>query len=176
MIKIFINPGHGQPDPGAVGPSGLTEAEVALSVGDRAAEYLREVGYKVRVLQSDYLGSVIQDANVWDADLFLSIHCNSFDRPSANGTETIYHQDSSRSKKFAQSVQNQLISEFGLVDRGIKTMASLKRELGVLSKTAMPACLAEMAFISNPEEEQLLASEQDRWAKALARGVSDYFA
>ncbi len=84
--KIFINPGHGRPDPGAVGTSGLTEAEVCFCVGNGAADYLRQAGYEVMVLQSDDLGGVIRKANSWGADLFLSVHCNSFNLASANGT------------------------------------------------------------------------------------------
>ena len=170
--KIFINPGHGRPDPGAVGTSGLTEAEVCFCVGNGAADYLRQAGYEVMVLQSDDLGGVIRKANSWGADLFLSVHCNSFNLASANGTETLYHPTSSKGLKLAQKLQSQLIKEFGLANRGVKP----RTDLGVLNQTDMPAVLAEMAFISNPSEEKLLLKEQNRWSKALARGVSDYFA
>ena len=173
MAKIYINPGHGRPDPGAVGPSGLTEESVAALVGDRVAHYLKVAGHEVRLWQNDNLGGVIRDANAWGADLFLSIHCNSFGVSSANGTETLYHQDSQPSQRLALCIQTQMIGEFGLTNRGIKTMESTGRELGVLSQTYMPSCLAEMAFISNPTEEQLLAHEYDRWGACLARGVTD---
>ena len=169
--KIFINPGHGRPDPGAVGATGLRESEVCFYVGNGAADYLRAAGYEVMVLQSDDLSGVIRKANGWGADVFLSIHCNSFHQPQANGTETLYHPASSKGLKLAQKVQNQLIKEFGLTNRGVKA----RTDLGVLNQTDMPAALAEMAFISNPAEEKLLSKEQDRWAKALARGVSEYY-
>lgn len=169
--KIFINPGHGRPDPGAIGATGLRESEVCFYVGNGAADYLRQVGYEVMVLQSDDLSGVIRKANGWGADLFLSIHCNSFSQSQANGTETLYHPASSKGLKLAQKVQNQLIKEFGLTNRGVKS----RTDLGVLKQTDMPAALAEMAFISNPAEESLLRDQQDRWAKALARGVSDYY-
>ena len=158
--KIFINPGHGRPDPGAVGASGLTEAEVCFYVGNGAADYLRKAGYEVMVLQSDDLGGVIRKANGWGADVFLSIHCNSFHQPQANGTETLYHPTSSSGLKLAQKVQSQLVKEFGLTDRGVKA----RTDIGVLNQTNMPAALAEMAFISNLAEESLLRLETNRIA------------
>ena len=171
IAKIFINPGHGSPDPGAIGPSGLQEKDVVFEVGNLAADYLRAVGYEVLVLQSNYLRGVIDKANDVGADLFISIHCNSVATPQAHGTETFCHPQSIRSEKLARTIQNQLVGEFGLTNRGVKTST----KLGVLNLTDMPAALAELAFISNPEEERLLANEQDRWARAVARGISDYF-
>lgn len=172
MSKIFINPGHGNPDPGAVGQTGLQEKDVVFAVGNLAADYLRKVGYEVLVLQSDDLNGVIRKANESGADLFVSIHCNSFSNQQANGTETFYYPDSVKGEKLARCIQGQLIQEFGLTDRGIKTSTGL----GVLKYTDMPSVLAELAFISNPKEEVLLRDYQDRWAKAIARGVSDYYA
>lgn len=171
MPKIFINPGHGTPDPGAVGPSHLKEKDVVFFVGNRAADYLRAVGYEVLVLQSDDLNGVIQKANASGSDLFVSIHCNSFTSPQANGTETFCYPKSLRSEKLAVCIQRQLIGEFGLADRGVKKSTGL----GVLKYTNMPAALVELAFISNPKEEALLRDQQDRWAKAVARGISDYY-
>jgi len=172
--KIFLNSGHGHPDPGAVGRNGTKEAEVAWSVGILVRKYLEAAGYDVMLVQSNALTrDVIQPANRWGADLFLSIHCNSVASPQAHGTETFCHPRSTAGAKLARTVQNQLIGEFKLTDRGVKTSASF----GVLNQTNMPACLAELAFISNPNEEALLQEAyHDRWARALARGVSDYFA
>jgi N-acetylmuramoyl-L-alanine amidase len=172
--KIFLNSGHGHPDPGAVGRNGTKEAEVAWSVGLLVRKYLEAAGYDVMLVQSNALTrDVIQPANRWGADLFLSIHCNSVASPQAHGTETFCHPQSIRGEKMARMVQRQLIKEFGLADRGVKTST----KLGVLRDTDMPACLAELAFISNPNEEALLQEAyHDRWARALARGVSDYFA
>lgn len=172
MPKIFINPGHGDPDPGAVGKTGLKEKDVVFSVGNLVADYLRAVGYQVLVLQSDDLNGVIRKANESGVDLFVSIHCNSFGNSQANGTETIYYPGSREGEKLARFIQSQLIDELNLANRGSKEMS---KTLGVLTYTEMPAVLVELAFISNPKEEQLLHHEQDRFARAVARGISDYF-
>lgn len=172
MLKIFINPGHGDPDPGAVGSTGLLEKDVVFAVGNLAADYLRAVGYEVLVLQSDDLNGVIRKANESGAGLFVSLHCNSFANPQANGTEAFYYPGSKNGKKLATCIQDQLIREMRLVDRGIKEMSNM---LGVLAYTKMTAVLIELAFISNPKEEKLLATDQERFARAVARGISDYY-
>ena len=86
-MKIFINPGHGGNDPGACG-NGLREADVALNIGKRVESYLRAVGYQVKLFQFDGLRTIFETSNHWRSDLFVSIHCNSFNR-QAHGTETL---------------------------------------------------------------------------------------
>ena len=86
-MKIFINPGHGGDDPGACG-NGLREADVALKIGKRVEDYLRAVGYDVKLFQFDGLEGICFDANNWNADLFVSIHCNAA-TGTAKGTEPI---------------------------------------------------------------------------------------
>lgn len=170
--KIFINPGHDiNLDPGAVNNrTGLKEADVALAVGEKVANILLPLGYDVKLMQSDKLTGVINTANKWQAYVFVSIHCNSFGDPSANGTETLYYPGSKEGKRLANCLQNQMLGEFKLTNRGLKE----RSDLGVLRQTSMPAALVEMAFISNHYEEQLLANQQQRWANAIARGITDY--
>ena len=181
MPKIYINPGHDiDYDPGACG-NGLREADVALSVGKLVKYYLEVAGYEVLLHQSDnlYYDSsytdrqipVVAEANDWGADLFVSIHCNAA-TPTALGTETLYYPGSSRSARLSQLIQDQIVSNLGTVDRGIKERDSLI----VLKRTDMPAALVELAFISNPNDADILGNRQDDLARAVARGVSDYFA
>ena len=168
MTKIFINPGHCVGvDPGACG-NGLKEAEVVLKVGRRVQDYLQAVGLVTKVFQYDGLGEISYDANQWGADLFLSIHCNAA-TGSASGTETFYCEGSEKGKKFASAVQNQIVKSLGTVDRGIKT-----NRLYVTSNTNAPAILVELAFIDNSSDAKLLAEQEDEFARAIARGVTDY--
>ena len=168
MAKIFINPGHCVGvDPGACG-NGLKEAEVVLKVGRRVQDYLQAVGLVTKVFQYDGLGEICADSDSWGADLFLSIHCNAA-TGSASGTETFYCEGSEKGKKFASAVQNQIVKSLGTVDRGIKT-----NRLYVTSNTNAPAILVELAFIDNPSDAKLLAEQEDEFARAIARGVTDY--
>lgn len=176
-MKIYINAGHDVDlDPGAVNPvTGLKEADVCKDIALQVCGYLEHVGYKTMFGQSDALTrDIINAANDWEADLFVSIHCNSFSNPQANGIETLVYPGSTNSAKLANCIQNQLVKTLQLTDRGVKE----RSDLGVLRETYMPAVLTEIAFISNDKEEKILASAGGRntIAAAIARGVTDYYA
>lgn len=177
MIKIFINPGHapnGEPDTGACNSeTGLRECDVVASIGSLVASYLEKVGYEVQVLQDDSLSSICSAANDWMADLFVSIHCNSSEDDLVKGSETYKYYSSVKGGKLANCIQNQLVKSLPIVDRGVKEAGFY-----VIKNTNMTACLIETAFISNADDEKLLAdpATQDRIAGAIARGITDYFA
>lgn len=109
-------------------------------------------------------------ANQWPADIFVSIHCNSAGNTSAQGTETLVHNMGGRAERLADCIQRQIVDSLDTVDRGLKE----RPELTVLRATDMPAVLVELAFISNEEDEALLRDRQDDFARAIARGVTDY--
>ena len=175
-MKVFLNPGHapnGQPDPGACG-CGLRESDVAAAVGHLVEGYLRAAGCEVKLLQSDSLSEICDVSNAWDADLFVSIHCNSAGSEFARGFETFSYPYSVGGKDIAGCIQRQIASRFSKIDpdfpnRGLKT-ANFK----VLRSTDAPACLVEMAFISNEEDAALLKHQADDFARAIACGVTDY--
>lgn len=177
-MKVFLNPGHapdGKPDPGAVNnETGLRECDVALAVGKSAESYLNEAGVETALLQSDSLEEICEAANSSDADIFVSIHCNAADAEGANGTETWACAGSYRGSMLADCIQNQIVDALGTVDRGVKTATPGVNGLYVLTNTDAPAVLVELAFISNDDDEQLLEEKQDDFARAIARGVTDY--
>jgi N-acetylmuramoyl-L-alanine amidase len=177
-MKIFINPGHapdGNPDPGAVNAlTGLRECDVALNIGLAMSGYLQAVGYQTVVIQSDSLSGVCGSANSLPADLFVSIHCNAATNADANGTETWYCHNSAAGEKLATLIQGQIVNALPVTDRGLKEATPGVNGLYVLTNTDMPAVLVETAFISNPEDEQLLGCRQDEFARAIARGITDY--
>lgn len=173
-MKVFINPGHapgGNPDPGAIGPNRLRECDVAAAIGGLLEKYLTAAGVEVvGNVQNDSLYYVADQANASSADLFVSIHCNAAEDSRAHGTETLCYSRDSQAGKLALCIQDQIIDALHTTDRGVKARPGLY----VLRTTAMPAVLVETAFISNPAEERLLASHQDDFARAIARGVTDY--
>lgn len=91
-LKILIDPGHGGKDLGAKDSLGTYEKDIVLSVGLRLAALLREQGYLVKMTRTDdsypTLSERVQLANEWNADLMLSLHCNSAQRQGAAGIET----------------------------------------------------------------------------------------
>lgn len=176
-MKVFVNPGHapgGIPDPGACNKKvGLRECDVSLQLGRLVKGYLEAAGCTCCILQSDDLWEVCNRSNNWDADVFVSIHCNAFDG-DANGAECWHYYSSTQGKKLAQCIQNQLVTTLPLADRGIKSAKPRVNGLYVLTNTDAVACLVETAFIDNAGDADLLQTKYDDIARAIARGVTDY--
>lgn len=170
-MKVFINPGHapnGVPDPGAVNPNtGARECDFAKTAGDMLADYLTAAGCEVAVLQSDDLGEVCRASNNFDADIFVSLHCNAFNT-RARGTETLYK--SRKGAELAECIQTQITDSIATVDRGIKQRDGLY----VLNGTDAVAAYVEMAFVDNDEDLYILNNDLDTIVRAIARGVTDY--
>ena len=189
-MKIVIDPGHAgrNIDPGAVnGSTGLQEADVALVISRQVASYLLNVGYEVKLTRTEWEQEETDDlsyrtalANDWAADIFISLHCNSAANQSAEGYEVWTSPGNTLGDKLATRIYGQIAAEFP--DRAGRTDYSdgdpdKESRFYVLVHTDAPACLVEMAFISNDAEAALLADAawQDRYARAIARGVTDYF-
>ena len=169
-MKIFINPGHCPGiDSGAVG-NGLKECDVALKIGTKVKNYLEKIGVETVLLQVDGLSEIANEANKSQSDLFVSIHCNSAAVDTAKGTETFHWNGSDAGQKLASKIQYQITNSIDVVNRGIKTA-----NYAVLRLTDMPAVLVETAFINNPDDAKLLVEKEDEFARAIARGVTDYF-
>ena len=190
-MKVVIDPGHAgrNIDPGAVnGSTGLQEADVALVISRQVASYLLNVGYEVKLTRTEWEQEETDDlsyrtalANDWGADIFISLHCNSAANESAEGYEVWTSPGQTEGDRLATRIYGQIDAEFP--DRVGRTDYSdgdpdKESRFYVLVHTDAPACLVEMAFISNDAEAALLADTawQDRYARAIARGVTDYFA
>ena len=168
-MKVFINPGHDiKLDSGAVNPiHGTRECDIAHDAGNMLAHYLETAGCEVSTLQDDDLGLVCAKSNNWGADIFVSLHCNSFNT-KARGTETLYK--SYNGQQLAQCIQEQIINSISTVDRGIKK----RDDLWVLNGTDAVAVLVEMAFIDNEDDYYMLIYDLDTIVRAIARGITDY--
>ena len=80
------------------------------------------------------------------------------------------HSEGGRAEQLAECIQRQIVDSLDTTDRGLKE----RPELIVLRATDMPAVLVELAFIDNDEDAELLMTRQDDFARAIARGVTDY--
>jgi N-acetylmuramoyl-L-alanine amidase len=116
-------------------------------------------------------------ANDWKADCFVSIHLNSSQYPRPHGRELIYCPASERGHQLALAIN----SRFGdaLHDRGVKTDEQLARgfRLGILWKTAMPAVIVEVCFISNDNDLAWILDpgHRKRAALSVAEGIEAWF-
>lgn len=178
MKIIFINPGHSKTDPGAVSANGVKEADIVASVGRSVSKHLIDVGYTAPVLQHDSLLTVTTAANNWPADVFVSIHCNAAENRLAQGAETWYCSGSAGGEHLARCIQAQIVTSVPVNNRGARMAVPGQNGLYVLTNTNMPACLVELAFLSNDYDEALLINPewQSEFSRAIARGITDYFA
>lgn len=182
---ITIDPGHGGSDSGAIGPNGYTEKEGAFAISQKVASILNQSGAKVVMTRDsdvdvygpnasarNELQARVDVGNNANSDIFVSIHCNAFVNPAANGTQTFYYGSSYQGQRLAQSIQEKMIEANGLRDRGISTC-----NFYVVKHSYMPAVLIETAFITNYDEEALLSDDewQTTMAKAIAEGINEYF-
>ena len=175
-MRIFIDPGHGGADPGAVNTAmGLRESNVNLDTALILGPMLQAQGHTIQYSRTTdkavSLSERARMANAWGAELFVSIHCNAVDNPQANGTETIFFRVQTRAEQLAKDIQAALVAANGLRNRGVKPM-----NLAVLRLTRMPAALVELAFISNPHEANLLSqrSFRETCARGIAEGIRRY--
>lgn len=175
-MKVFLNPGHapdGNPDPGACG-CGLRESDIVKSIADLVERYLLAAGVEVvGNLQHDDLDAITEAADDSAADIFISIHCNACNG-DANGTEVWYYYDSDEGEKLAECIQSQIVGALDTTDRGVKGAKPGINGLYVLNNTDAVAVLVELAFIDNEDDAKLLREKQNDFARAIARGVTDY--
>jgi len=178
--RILIDPGHGDTDPGAIGPTKLEEKTVNLAVAKLLQEELTKEGAIVTLTRTtdEYLelSERTDISNGANYDAFISIHANSFDKSSANGTETFYNLNTNfngpKSVVLAETVQKSLVSHLKTNDRRHKAA-----DFYVLKNNEVPSILVELAFISNPTEEKLLRSKafQQSAARGITQGLINYF-
>ncbi|MBQ1867875.1 N-acetylmuramoyl-L-alanine amidase [Selenomonas sp.] len=183
---IVLDAGHGGTDSGAVGPTGVMEKNVTLAVTKKVESILKNSGARVvmtRTRDVDVYGpndtarqELQARCNVSNFDpsseLFVSIHCNSFSSQEAKGMETYYYASSSRGKRLATLLNEELEKAGGLLNRGVKTA-----NFYVIKHTNVPASLIELGFISNYREERLLNTDsyQQKLAGAVARAIARFF-
>lgn len=188
-MRNVIDPGHAgrNVDPGAVNRAmGLQEADVALQVSRLIESQMVAAGHEVKLTRTEWEQAETDDlsyrsamANEWGAELFVSIHCNSAVSPNAAGYEVWTSPGDTQGDVLATCIYKQIAAEFP--DRAGRTDYSdgdpdKESRFYVLVHTDAPACLVEMAFISNDEEAALLSDSawQERYARAIALGVTDY--
>lgn len=173
-IVVIIDPGHGGPDPGAIGIGGLQEKDIVLDIGIKVANLLEKQGVQPVLTRRDDidldLEPRVQMAEQLNATLFVSIHANSIDlsRQDISGLETYYYQSGA---DLAQTIHQSVLQETGIPDRRVRTA-----RFYVLRKTTMPSVLVEVGFVTGRDDAARLSdpSYRSRMAEAIARGILQY--
>jgi len=174
---VIIDPGHGGPDPGAIGIGGIRETDVVLEVSKIVKNLLTEKGVKVKLTRKNEidldLPPRVSFANNTDADIFVSIHANASrgKRRDINGLETFYFRGW-RGRLLAKKIQKQILRVSpGSPDRGVK-----QGRFYVIKNTRMPAVLVEIGFLTGRLDARRLEkiTHRKRLAYAIAKGILEY--
>ena len=176
---IALDAGHGGTDAGC-SAEGIEEKQINLQIANLVSEKLTQMGYQVFMIREEdgYFGLADRAklANFRRADAYISIHQNYYEEDSAvSGMETwFYGADTDRdSRRLAQLIHKETIESTGAAARELRDDANFY----VTEKTAMPSCLIETGFLSNPQERELLATPeyQEKIANGIAEGIRLYF-
>ena len=168
MVKIYIDPGHGGTDPGAMG-NGLREKDVTLAIATRVRNMLVNEYSNATVRMSrtgDQTVSLPQrtnDANAWGANYYLSIHINA---GGGTGYEDFIHNalsDTSTTAQLRNTIHTEIVKLNEMTNRGKK-----KDNFHVLRESNMPAMLTENGFIDNATDAAKMKSAA--WLDKVARG------
>ena len=190
-FTVIIDSGHGYPDGGAVGVSGTEEKDINLAISVKLREILESRGITVIMTREDESGlqsgdaSTIREMKVSDmnkrrdimensdADLFLSIHMNSFSDSSVSGLHIFYDKSHPEGEELAKRIQEKIGGVTGAKTHTVKTADD---SLFLMKNAPIPAILAECGFLSNPAEEERLKTEeyQAKIAWAIAEALFDY--
>ena len=208
-LRIVLDAGHGGWDMGTVGRKGLLEKDLVLDIVARLGKLVTSrIGAEVIYTRRDDsyipLEKRTETANSAQADLFLSVHANYSDSPTARGVETYYTNtySSARSRQpdgtpealnaewlnvdirgkvrqsrgFADDVQQALYHTLAAENRALRNRGVKEASYVVLTGTTMPAVLAEVSFVSSPEDEAELesAAYRQKIAEGLCKGIAAY--
>ncbi len=189
---VVLDPGHGGAETGAVSPGGLSESVVNLAVARQAQAALEAAGVPTVLTRTgDYETSLptrTEIARDLNPRAFVSIHHNADpDGPRAGpGSETYYQIASPDSKRLAGLIYEEVVqalSQYKVAwvadrDAGAKYRRGTSGDYyAVLRQPGkVVSALAELAFISNPPEAELLARPdvQRVEGQAVARGIVRY--
>ena len=145
MKKIYINPGHSDTDPGAVGYE--TERPLNVAVSNHMRDHLLSHYVCETRMNPGSMGNltaICNDANSWGADLFVSNH---FNAGGGDGYEALVYSEARRG---LGGVFEKHVLAIGQNSRGVK----LRPDMAVLRQTSMAAVLNEGAFVDNRADIQ----------------------
>lgn len=185
---IAIDPGHGGCDVGAIGPTGVTEKNITIRVSQELQRLLVARGARVVMTRSEDIevspkrdkASDVEElqarcdiANKAKADIFISIHMDSFTNSTPSGTTGYYYSKGTKAgARLSKCLADGVTEALSTGNRGSKSC-----NFYVVKHTDMPATLVELAFISNEKEERLLNSETGirKAAAGLVSGLESFF-
>ncbi|MDO6811138.1 N-acetylmuramoyl-L-alanine amidase [Zobellia galactanivorans] len=171
---VVIDPGHGGKDTGAIGMNGIQEKDLVLKAAIGILKLNRDLEEPLDIYLTRYSDTLISLSDrtklaiALKADLFVSLHCNYSDSPSAKGVEVYVADRPSKYQDYATwlafQLQDYLSAKLGLESRGVKFADfQVLREVG----GGCPAMLLELGFLSNRDEGNYYQTSESVRALAL---------
>ena len=165
--------------------TGKTESQINLEVALKLQEALSNQGYTVvmcRTSQNVDLSNVerAKIANEANADAFIRLHCDSSESSSSTGTLTLAPSTSNKycaniagkSQSLSKSIVNNICKATGSRNRGV----SIVDNMTGLNWSKVPVTIVEMGFLSNPNEDRMLSSDdyQNKIVQGIVNGIGEY--
>ena len=186
---IVVDSGHGGRDAGASGiNTGAKESDISLAISKKLQQYLINFGFDVVMTRETSDGLYSETAtnfkkddmekrskliNKSNADMIVSIHLNSFPGISEKGAQAFYEPSNEKSISLSNHIRNQLVNNLPNARENTN-----KGDYYILkTKSDIPCSLIECGFLSNPDEEALLITEeyQQKVAYAIFCGIVEYY-
>lgn len=184
---VIVDAGHGGFDPGKVGVSGALEKDINLSIAIKLKKVLADSGYQVIMIREDDralyhesasskklsdLKSRVSVINENQPAVTVSIHQNSYSA-GTKGAQVFYYKNSEESHAFAtvlqDTIREMVADDNHRVEKGNDSYYMLKKTEGIFA-------IVECGFLSNPQEEKLLLTDQyqQKMAAAIAEGIEKF--
>ena len=184
---IYLDPGHGGSDGGAVGYDHTSEKDIVLHVSKYLKTYLENSGFRVKMTRDgdyDLAPKNCQNRKRYDIRkrcelinnssclLYVSVHANAFSDKSIRGAQVFYNKNTLQSKELSEMMQSSITKTM----QNTKRMAKPISGKYLIENVKKIGCLVEIGFLSNLEELQLLKSSayQDRMAYAIYLGIISF--
>lgn len=177
-LTIVVDPGHGDDDPGHIGPGGTREADVTHAIARRLEAALAAAGVAVFLTRDETSGPSDAErgalANTLSADLFVAIHTGGSPDGGASGAAAFYFGnaawESDGGRRLAELLMEQLTA------LGVTDGRAHAKTWGVLRETRMPAVQIEPCYITNPGEEARLTDPvfQQQIAEAIFAAIRSF--
>ena len=171
-MKIAVDPGHGGRDPGAVGF--ITEVDIVYPWADELVKKLNKLGCTAQLTHRKPPSNVkvtledrVEAAEDMKADLYISVHADSWTTKHAHGASAFVYSATSSSYSIAEKILPALQKDIGS-HGGTPKIANFH----VLRETSMPAVLLETGFVTNPEDGLWLMRNYKKQAKRVAEVIA----
>lgn len=195
---LLIDPGHGGIDGGAVSSRGVSEKAINLAIAQKIKEMAQAAGWQVvmtretddglyekgsgaiRSLKTQDLRARRELIEKTAPKIAVSVHLNSFKEDSSvKGTQVFYPGSGGeakvleKSKKLAEILQDQVTLT---LQNGTKRVALPKQDVFLFKQVSCPIAIIECGFLSNPQEAELLQSDeyQAKLAKGIFEGITKF--